>query len=95
MQTHKLQNKRKIFLGQFASRNLKKDYEDVVQPESCSTMTFTQMVTELKNRYRPTQNHTLANYEFHKLNQKPNESFDSFVNKVKHEAKNCQFSYEH
>ena len=53
------------------------------------------MVTELKNRYRPTQNHTLANYEFHKLNQKPNESFDSFVNKVKHEAKNCQFSYEH
>ena len=89
------QNKRKIFSGWFASRNLQKDYEDVVQPESHSTMTFTQMVTELKNCYRPTQNYTLANYEFHKLHQKPDESFDSFVNKVKHEAKNCQFSCEH
>ena len=67
---------------------LQKDYEDVVQPEYRSTMTFTQMVTELKNCYRPTQNHTLVNYEFHKLHQKPNESFDSFVNKVKYEAKN-------
>ena len=47
-------SKRKIFLGPFASRNLQKDYEDVVQTESRSTMTFTQLVTELKNRYRPT-----------------------------------------
>ena len=43
------QNKRKIFFRRFASRNLQKDYEDVVQPESCSTMTFTQMVTIKKS----------------------------------------------
>ena len=29
------------------------------------------------------------------MHQKSNESFHSFVNKVKHEAKNCQFSCEH
>ena len=48
------QNKRKIVLRRFASRNLQKDYEDVVQPECRSTMPFTQMVTELKNLYKPT-----------------------------------------
>ena len=88
-------NKRKIFLGRFASRNLQKDYKDAVQPDSHSTLTFTQVVTELKNRCRPTRNHTLANYEFDKLYHKPNESFDSFVNKVKYKAKYCQFSCEH
>ena len=53
------------------------------------------MVAVLKSCYRTTRNHSLANCEFHKLRQKSNESFDSFVNKVKHEAKNCQFSCEH
>ena len=89
------QNKRNIFLGKFVSRNLKKDYEDAVIPANCNTMTFSMMVTEFKNCYTPTRNYSLANYEFHMLRQKSNESSDSFVKKAKHEAKNCQFSCEH
>ena len=88
------QNKRKIFLGRFASRNLQKDYEDVVSEAERRTVTFTIMVNRLKERYRPMQNHTIANYEFHKLQQMQTESFDLFVNRVKHDAKNCQFSCE-
>ena len=85
------QNKRKIFLGRFASRNLQKDYEDAVTDGERSNITFTEMVSKLQARCRPTRNHTLANYEFHRLCQNTNESFDVFVNRIKHEAKSCQF----
>ena len=40
------------------------------------------------------QNHTIANYEFHKLQKTQTESFDAFVNREKYNAKNCQFSCE-
>ena len=72
------QNKRKIFLGRFASRNLQKDYEDAVTEGERSNLTFTEMVSKLQARYRPTRNYTLANYEF----QNTNESFDVFVNRI-------------
>ena len=71
-------NKRKIFLGRFASRNLQKDYEDAVTEGERSNLTFTEMVSKLQARYRPTRNYT-------------NERFDVFVNRIKHEAESCQF----
>ena len=40
----------------------------------------------------PTQNKTLANYEFHRLVQIKDESFHLYVNRVKHESKFCNFS---
>jgi len=86
------QNRRKIFLGKFASRNLQKDYEDVVPVTDRQNISFTTMVTKLKDRYRPTRNFTLCNFEFHKLQQHESENFDTFVNRVKHEASSCQFS---
>lgn len=49
------------------------------------------MVDALKKRYKPTKNTTLSNFEFHKLEQKEAESFDLFVNRVKHEAALCEF----
>ena len=49
-------------------------------------MTFTQMVTIKKLL----QTHSKP-YPCKLFNQKPNESFDSFVNKVKHEAKIASF----
>ena len=88
------QNQRKVFLGRFASRNLQRDYEDVVPLNDRANITFTTMVQRLQERYRPTRNHLLSNYEFHKLHQLNDESFDTFVNRVKHEAQNCQFSCE-
>ena len=85
------QNKRKQFLGRFASRNFQKDYEEEISLNERSNISFTRMVEALKQRYKPTKNTTLSNFEFHKLEQKETESFDLFVNRVKHEAASCEF----
>ena len=63
------QNKRKLFLGKYASRNLQKDYEAATTSTERTPMTFDTMVTKLKAYYEPTKNNTLANYEFHQLKQ--------------------------
>ena len=86
------QNKRKQFLGRFASRNLQRDFEDSVPKDERSTISFDDTVKKLKERYKPTRNVTLANYQFHKLAQREVEMYDAFVNRVKHEANNCEFS---
>ena len=49
------------------------------------------MVAKIKDRYKPTKNTTLSNYEFHKIVQRDNETFDAFINRVKHEAHGCNF----
>ena len=36
----------------------------------------------------------LANYDFHCMKQNTDESFDTYVHRVKQEAKGCQFSCE-
>ena len=84
-------NKRKLFLGRFASRNLQKDFEEVVPEAERSTITFTDMITRIKERYRPLRNTTLANFDFHKLKQKEDESFEIFINRMKKEANGCSF----
>ena len=86
------QDKRKIFLGRFASRNLQRDFEEVVPEKDRGKITFMEMTAALKGRYDISRNTTLANFEFHKLFQKESESFDSFTVRVKHEAKTCEFS---
>ncbi len=80
------QNKRKQFLGRFASRALQKDLEDETTAEERAALTFASMVDKLKARYKPTQNWTLANYEFHKLQQGSTEMFDGWV---KFKFKSC------
>ena len=85
-------DKRKQLLGRFASRNLQKDFEDEVDEAERPNITFKDTVKKLKDRYQPTQNKTLANYEFHKLKQQSHESFDVFVNRVKQEANSCEFT---
>ena len=85
-------DKRKQFLGKFASRSLQRDFEDETTADERSTITFDATVTKLKARYKPSQNTTLAHYEFHKLKQQSLESYDAFFNRVKHEASFCQFT---
>ena len=84
-------NRRKQFLGKFASRNFQKDFEDCVPLAERATLTFTELVTKIKERYNPTKNSTLTHYEFHKLKQASDETFDAFINRVKHEAQGCDF----
>ena len=45
------QNKRKVFLGKFASRNLQKDFEEAVTEAQQSTITYDEMITALKTHY--------------------------------------------
>ena len=85
------QDKRKQFLGRFASRNLQIDYENETLAAERSTITYDDAIKKLKDRYKPTQNKILANYEFHRLSQRPTETFDGFCNRVKQEAKSCDF----
>ena len=73
------QNKRKVFLGKFPSRNLQKHFEEAVPADQRSAMTFDNMVATLKTHYDGGRNKTLANFEFHKLYQKNDESSDAFT----------------
>ena len=85
-------DKRKVLLGRCASRSLQLDFEDEVPVADRATISFADTVKKLKERYQPTRNLTLANYEFKKLRQKPVETFDTFVKRVKQEATFCDFS---
>ena len=73
-------DKPKQFLGRYASWNLQKDFEDETTAAERSTITYSETVTKLKARYKPSCNQTLANFEFHKLQQRSTETFDKFVN---------------
>ena len=84
-------NKRKIFLGKFATRNLQKEYEETTTEQERSTLGFTEMVTKFRERFRLSGNSSLANYKFRKLVQNSNESFDLFVIRVKKESSSCNF----
>ena len=85
------QDKRKYLLGRFASRNLQLDFEAETTETERSTITYDDTVKKLKDRYKPTQNTTLANYQFHRLRQGDLEPYDTFVNRVRQEASNCSF----
>ena len=89
------QNKRKLFLGRFASRNLQRAYEEVTTEEERSTLPFAELVTKLKAHFKTGSNTTLSNFEFHKLKQQHEESFDAWSIRVKHESRKCDFSCAH
>ena len=85
------QNKRKVFLGKFATRNLQKNFEEAVAAGERSTITFDAMVIKLNEHYDGGRNKTLSNFDFHKLCQTSEESFDAFTIRVKREAAQCDF----
>ena len=84
-------DKRKVFLGRYASRNMQKLYEELTTSDNRTNMKFDDMVTLFKDRFKLTRNQTLANFNFRKMTQGPTESFDAFSIRVKREAENCSF----
>lgn len=88
----KEQNRRRQLMGRFASRNLQRDFENEVAESERSTITFKDTVHRLKERYKPTRNTVYANFQFRKLAQRSEESFDTFATRVKQEAGGCEFS---
>ena len=85
------QNKRKLFLGRFATLNLQRAFEAVTTPKERFTLTFKNLVTKLSEHFKTGSNTTLANFEFRKLHQKSDESFDALAIRVKHDARKCDF----
>ena len=85
-------NKRKLFLGRYSSRELQQEYEECVKEEDRSTMTFTNMVKLMQERFKLSSNTTMANFKFRGLKQKSAESFNQFVIRLKHESTTCNFS---
>ena len=77
------QNKLKISLGRFAPRNLQKEYEEVVPELQRAKISFNDMIKCLKTRFKKANNTTLANFEFRKIYQHEEESFDAFTVRVK------------
>ena len=57
-----------------------------------TTMTYADMATKLTAHLKAGSNMTLANFQFNKLSQKADESFDSFTIRVKREARKCDFA---
>jgi len=49
--------------------------------------TFNVMMEASRTRYAPTQNVTMAHFNFHRIQQKPGQSFDDFVNELKRAEK--------
>ena len=86
------QNKRKLFLGRYASPNLQRAFEEVTDEDERSTISFKDMKTKLEAHFKTGSNTTLANFEFRKLSQKDEESFEVFANRVTHDARNCDFT---
>lgn len=88
-------DKRRVFLGKFAHRNLQKRYEDITTQQERDDMTYERMVARFQQEFTLNANNTLANYNFRKLKQGPNESFAIFTLRVKREAEGCEFSCGH
>ena len=53
--------------------------------------TFDDMIQKLRDRYKPTQNQVLLHYEFNSLNQQHDEKIDTFINRIKEHARQCDF----
>ena len=77
--------------GHFASDRFMDHIEAVATEDELQSMSFNSLVERQRERYKPTQNETMSHYKFHRLKQNIDQSFDSFVNEVKSQAKNCSF----
>ena len=67
------------------------DFEAVATEQELENGSFDDIINPLRDRYKPNTNQTMSHYKFHRLQQSKSQSFDSFVNAVKNEAKNCNF----
>ena len=67
------------------------DFEAVVTEQELENGSFDDIINCLHDRYKPNTNQTISHYKFHRLQQSTSQSFDSFVNAMKNEARNCNF----
>lgn len=68
-----------------------KDFEEVAPEVERNTISFTEIISTLKERYQLIRNTVLANFGFYQLKQGQDESFDTFINQLKMEANRYSF----
>ena len=78
-------------LGFFATLRLQQDWKAAEPEEANRNCSWKDFLTKMRNYYKPTENSTLRNYEFHNLMQLPRETFGAFANRVEKEGKTCSF----
>ena len=81
---------RQLKKGKYADRFIE-DFESIASDTELKTVKIDDLIQKLKDWYQPNQNPTTTRYNFHHLAQDEEESFDSFVYKVKTEAETCNF----
>lgn len=92
------QSKDKVskMLGMFSSSRLYSDWK-AAEPDQAArdNPTWENFKTKMKEYYKPSENPTLKNYKFREMMQGNNETFPGYCNRVKREAKHCNFKCAH
>ena len=74
-------------LGFFATARLQQDWKAAEPDENSRNCTWKDFLKKMRTYYKPTENTTLRNFEFHQLAQKPTETFSAFCNRCEKEGK--------
>ena len=78
-------------LGFFASIRAQQDWKAAEPIEANRKCSWSHYLTKMREYYRPTENTTLRNYEFHQIVQGDTETFSAFCNRVEKEGRTCYF----
>lgn len=81
---------RQLQKDRFSARFIE-DIEAVASEPELKTVKIDDLIQKLRDWYRPAQNPTTKRFHFHRLAQRDEETFESFVSKVKSEAKSINF----
>ena len=87
----KEKDKARLFLSRAVSDEFLDDFENAVPETDRTGIKFSDLVDKIKTRYTPTSNKVHNHYIFHRIVQKPDETFDDFCHRVRSEAELCDF----
>ena len=93
--TWKEKDKAKLFLSRAVSDEFRDDFESAVPENDRVNITFSTLVTKMKERYTPSSNKVRNHYLFHRLPQNNSESFDDFTHRNQAESELCDFTCTH
>ena len=78
-------------LGFFSTLRFQQDWKAAEPTEAERNCTWAAFLTKMRTYYKPTENTTLRNFEFHSLTQLPAITFSAFSNLIEKEGKTCTF----
>ena len=87
----KEKDKARLFLSRAVSDEFLDDYEASVDEGERTDISFTTLIEKMRTRYTPNTNKVRNHYMYHRLKQKPSETFDDWVHRVQTVAAQCDF----